>query len=214
MDDLRSRLKEFQLDQSAVSLALGAIVVVVIGVLVFNYISRLNRPSTPIATPTTPEVSSTATQSNKHRVEAGETLGTIAQKYYGTLDAWNTICEANRAALNNNCDLVPLGAELTIPLRDVAGVTTPASSLPSPSSPSAAPDRVPASGPTPAQMPATGLSPTPTVTTYTIVRGDTLCGILTRFKGSCALASEIARCNNISNPNLIHADNVLKLSCQ
>lgn len=204
MDNLRSRLSNLNLDQSAVSLALGAIVVVVIGVLVFNYFSRLNRPTTPLApTPQTSALTSSPTPS-KHTVVAGETLGVVAQKYYGSVDQWTRLCDANKEALQGNCDNLPVGLQLTVPLPEVAGVFSIASPVPFPT-PS------PEVSPIPSVMPVTGT--VQTKDTYTIVRGDTLCGILVRLQGSCANANQIARCNNISNVNLIHADNVLKLAC-
>lgn len=206
MDDLRSRLSNLNLDQSAVSLALGAIVVVVIGVLVFNYFSRLNRPATPLVpTPQTSALTSSPTPS-KHTVVAGETLAVLAQKYYGSVDQWTRLCDANKEALQGNCDNLPVGLQLTVPQPEVAGIFSIASPVPLPT-----PSPPPAAEPQPSVMPATGT--VQTKDTYTIVRGDTLCGILVRFQGNCVNANQIARCNSISNANLIHADNVLKLAC-
>lgn len=203
MDGLRSRLANLNLDQSAVSLALGAIVVVVIGVLVFNYFSRLNRPATPLAP--SPQTSALTSQvPSKHVVEAGETLGVIAQKYYGSPDQWTRLCDVNKDALQGNCDRIPVGIELTVPQPEVAGIFSFASPVPFPTAP-------PEMSPIPSVMPVTGT--VDNADTYTTVRGDTLCGVLIRFQGNCASLDQIARCNNISNPNLIHADNVLKLRC-
>lgn len=208
--NLRTKLSEFKIDQSAVSLALGAIVVVVIGVLVFNYFSKLNRPINPIPI-NTPETSSLKSNNSnipaKHTVEAGETLGTIAEKYYGTSELWTKLCEANSDILKKNCDLLEPGVELTILPKDVAANSASPLPLPSPKAVSATLS--------PTIMPSTGIaSAASQVDTYTIVRGDTLCGILTRFSGSCTNVENIARCNNIANPNLIHADNILKLRCE
>ena len=40
---------------------------------------------------------------------------------------------------------------------------------------------------------------------YTVVRGDTLWGIANKFYGNGSRYPEIAKANNISNPDLIHA---------
>ena len=40
---------------------------------------------------------------------------------------------------------------------------------------------------------------------YTVVRGDTLWGIASKFYGNGSRYPEIAKANNISNPDLIHA---------
>ena len=50
---------------------------------------------------------------------------------------------------------------------------------------------------------------TPIVKTYTVVSGDNLSSIASRFGTT---VSEISRLNNISNPNLIHPGQVLKLN--
>lgn len=47
--------------------------------------------------------------------------------------------------------------------------------------------------------------------TYVIDAGDTLSAICRRFYGDASLYDRLARYNNISNPNLIYAGNVLKI---
>ncbi|QQG41111.1 MAG: LysM peptidoglycan-binding domain-containing protein [Candidatus Levyibacteriota bacterium] len=47
--------------------------------------------------------------------------------------------------------------------------------------------------------------------TYTIQRGDNLWDIAVRAYGDGFKWPEIAKANNLENPSLIHADNVLKL---
>lgn len=50
--------------------------------------------------------------------------------------------------------------------------------------------------------------PQPTETTYTVVAGDTLSGIASRYGTTY---QELARINNIDNPNLIYAGQVIKI---
>ena len=51
-------------------------------------------------------------------------------------------------------------------------------------------------------------TPQPSGDTYTVVKGDTLSGIASRFGTTY---QELARINNIANPNLIHVGQVIKL---
>ena len=48
-------------------------------------------------------------------------------------------------------------------------------------------------------------------TTYTVVKGDTLSGIARRFYGDASLYGKLAAANNIKNPNLIYAGQVLTI---
>lgn len=50
-----------------------------------------------------------------------------------------------------------------------------------------------------------------TTDTYTVVKGDTLWDISVLAYGDGFKWSEIAKANNLKNPNLIHTGNVLKL---
>ena len=45
---------------------------------------------------------------------------------------------------------------------------------------------------------------TPTQRYYTVVKGDTLWGIAKRYYGNGSRYPEIARANNIANPDIIH----------
>ncbi len=52
-----------------------------------------------------------------HTVQAGETLGGIALKYYksSTRDSWMKIYEANKAVIGDNPGMIKAGQELKIP---------------------------------------------------------------------------------------------------
>ena len=64
----------------------------------------------PSPSPSSPELT--------HTVEAGDTLATIAQKYYGDSGLWRRIYEANRAAIGDNPDQVKIGTQLRIPPKE------------------------------------------------------------------------------------------------
>lgn len=61
---------------------------------------------------------------------------------------------------------------------------------------------------TPSPQPSTQPVPQPTETTYTVVAGDTLSGIASRYGTTY---QELARINNIANPNLIYVGQVIKI---
>lgn len=56
----------------------------------------------------------------KHVVAAGETLGDIALKYYGSAskEKWMAIYEANKGLIGDNPNKIKVGQELVIPEAD------------------------------------------------------------------------------------------------
>ena len=73
-------------------------------------------PITSTAAPSTsPTMSPTGSASGRvHEVVAGETLSTIAKKYYGDASKWSKIVDANKDTLKNP-DSLQLGQKLKIP---------------------------------------------------------------------------------------------------
>lgn len=68
----------------------------------------------PAATPTpTPPLLFTTPLT--HRVNAADTLATIAKQYYGNQGLWQLIYEANRDRIGDDPNAIPVGAELIIP---------------------------------------------------------------------------------------------------
>jgi nucleoid-associated protein YgaU len=70
-----------------------------------------------VAKPTEPEpapVEVAAAEERVYEVVAGDTLGAIAQKYYGKASEYMKIFEANRDILDNP-DLIKVGQKLKIP---------------------------------------------------------------------------------------------------
>jgi 5'-nucleotidase len=73
----------------------------------------------PLAVPSpspTPARASGPEQS--YTVEAGDTLGTIAQKFYGDSTLWRKIYDANRSAIGDDPDAIKVGTQLRIPPKD------------------------------------------------------------------------------------------------
>jgi tetratricopeptide (TPR) repeat protein len=69
---------------------------------------------TPPAAPVVKPINPTRTQ--RHTVKRGETLASIADKFYGDRNAWMVIYKANKSAIPNK-DRLLIGTVLTIPPR-------------------------------------------------------------------------------------------------
>jgi len=165
---------------------LGALVVVVVGALIVNYFRGVGRPEEEKAIPT--ETAGTTEEESQpsleqlpatHQVAAGECLWEIAEKYYGSGYNWVDIARENKLA---NPNLLLVGQELTIPKTEVIK---------------------------PVLVKKTVFGPAITGQEYKVVKGDHLWGIAVRAYGDGYRWVEIARENNLANPNLIHPGNVL-----
>jgi polysaccharide biosynthesis protein PslG len=179
-------------------LRFGRLLVLLIMLLSFQGIVMLAQESTPEATapvlPITPTPMPTMTATNTsanqtHTVVIGDTLFRIARRYGVTIEA---IMELNGITNRNN---IVVGTVLKIP--DTTNpVSTPVMATPTATSVPVIPT-VQAT-----TEPSTG-------DTYTVVRGDTLFRIATRFNTT---VGELQRLNNISNINVIEVGQVLILS--
>ncbi len=97
----------FQKYDAIISLILGTILVIVIGVLTFSIISSTRRNEQQEA-----DIQTTVTLPTSYRVSEGDTLWDIAMQFYGSGYNW-----VNIAAENNldNPDGLAVGQELVIP---------------------------------------------------------------------------------------------------
>lgn len=192
--DLKNLLKTLKLNESTVSMLLGALVVLAVGFMIVNYIrgraSEAPRGATSVPAATTEEgkVSLPAT----HKVAAGESLWKISEQYYGSGYNWVDIAEANSLA---NPSLILVAQELTVPnveARQPAG-TTPVA-------------QAPPGGTTSFGEPIQGDS-------YQVVKGDHLWGIAVRAYGDGYQWVKIWRENasEIKNPNLIYPAQEFKI---
>jgi len=105
--------KRFESTESYVSLVLGIAVVLVVGVLVYNFIqSRRAQAPTSQAPTTDEEKTENSSPGGNHSVVAGETLWSISEKYYKTGYNWVDLVTANNLA---NADAIEEGQQLVIP---------------------------------------------------------------------------------------------------
>lgn len=201
-----------KVSESYISVGLGLLVVVVVGILLYNYFTQRGaKPTTE--TPreeSVPEATMSAKPGTTYTVVEGDTLWSISEKSYGTGYNWVDIQQANK--LQSGDDLVT-GQQLLIPevspkLAVVQISPAPVSSpiaTPTPPSPIPSPTLVTAMVPSPAPV------TTITGTMYTVVKGDTLWNIACRAYGDCYGWTKIAEANKLVNPNLIHPGNIFTL---
>lgn len=161
-------------------MVLGALVIVIVGILIVNYLKDKRSQ-------TLPEALNTTTQNQiggTHTVAKGETLWSIAEDVYGSGYNWTDVKNAN----NLKSETIEVGQQLSLP--DVS-----------------------AKKPTATKQVTTIMPATQTISgdSYAVVRGDSLWKIAVRAYGDGYKWIEIAKTNNLKNPNIIHAGNVLTL---
>lgn len=203
--------------QSTLSFILGILIVVVLGVLIFNFFTRSkNNLSNATTNPgqitqqaanTTPEMKKDT--SGKYTVKPGDTLFTIAEKYYNDGYQYPKIVKANKIADEN---IIDVGQEINIPTSN----TTASAPTPAPST----------NGITTAKLASqdnssdngTGGATNQTIwgeritsDTYTVQAGDWLSKIAGRAYGDIYAFDKIAKANNISNPDKIEPGTVIKI---
>jgi len=178
--NLKSILKALKLNESTISMVLGALVIVVVGVLVVNYFKDQGTGSIPFLS-TGSKTEETEVTQKTYTVQEGDSLWTIAEANYGSGYNWVDIAKENNLT---NPSVISEGQKLTLPDVEPKMVTA-----------------------------AEEIEASETISggTYTVVRGDNLWDIAVRAYGDGYKWVEIASENNLANPDLIHAGNILTL---
>ncbi len=215
--DLKKILKNFKLNENNISMALGALVIIVVGILVVNYFKGTGGDLLTGLTDTQDQTEDKGT----YTVKKGETLWSIAEDTYGSGFEWSRIAKANNLTEPYSLEE---GQVLTLPETEVAEASTEPSVAPAETvTPDASPVAIESIEPiATVASPEPAASSSPVITeekstepisaaTYTVVHGDNLWTIATRAYGDGYKWTEIARENNLLHPNLIHAGNVLIL---
>lgn len=190
--NLKNVLKNLKIHESTISMILGAIVIVVLGVIVVNYFRNLDRGQLPEGTPTA------TTESGQPRVtrgegpvtytvEEGDHLWKIAEDQYGSGYNWVDIAEEND--LTSPSELA-VGQELTIPDVEPKQLTVEEDVT---------------------DMDDTQMEEAISGGTYTVMSGDTLWDIAVRAYGDGYQWVRIAEENSLENPNIIHTGNTLTI---
>jgi nucleoid-associated protein YgaU len=198
--------------ENIISIILGLAVVFVIGAMIVNVIRNRSAQETTSREEKErqeQQAAKEATISARYTVQAGDTLWSIAQKHYNDGFKYTEILKAN-----NMTEKTPLekGTELIIPkIEGVVAAATPTVNpqatdtvVPSPTTASLSGP----TGPTGAQVDGQASSAS-TDRQYTVVKGDNLWNIAVQKYNNGYRWAEIARINNLKNPDLIHPGNVL-----
>ena len=208
--NLKSILKILKINESAISMVLGSIVIIVVGLFVINYFRNLEPGvalpdginTENIALPTT------------HTVAKGETLWSISEKYYKTGYNWvdiakeNNLGEANEIETNQKLTIPNVTPKLADSAKETITTTAPSATP----SVTVTPTTIQQPKETVVKtVPTTKGGETTSKGTYTVVKGDTLWSIAEKTYGTGYKWAEIARANKLANPNLIHTGNVFTL---
>lgn len=178
----KNYIKQLALPESYISITLGFLVVLVAGLLVYNYATK-NKSSEQSSTEITSEEKAPGEKMElptNHTVDEGETLWSIAEKFYNSGYNWVTIASENK--LSDPSD-IKVGQVLALPKAEIIR-------------------------PDSENIAATS---TEIPKTYTVTAGDYLWKIAVEQYGDGFAWTKIARANNLANPNLIHPGNVLTL---
>jgi len=195
---LKNLLKSLHLNESTISTILGALVVVIVGVLIFNYIQQTKNPAEITDEAVTQEsqrvgeVEVEETEEGKfvprdlpqvYEVKENESLWKIAESKYGSGYNWADIAQENELV---NPDQLAVGQKLTLPKAEIK-------------LPQLAQQK---GGETPETIEGSS---------YTVEKGDHLWGIAVRAYGDGYKWPEIAEANEIANPDQIEIGQELKL---
>lgn len=182
-----SIIKKVKSSESAISMVLGILVVVAVGVLLFRYFRNMPPRTKSILESEKAAESQEAAQKEgktplptKYTVQKGDNLWKISTKFYGDGFNWVDISKENQM---KNPNVLEAGKELIIP--DV-----------------------------PVRKPVTTVkedAQTINGSSYTVVKGDTLWKISVRAYQDGYKWPQIAKTNRLVNPSLIHPGNVLTI---
>lgn len=213
--------KDLENRHSYLNLILGFLIIIVAGVLIYNY---FNRPSSDDLGPSQTTEESTTTTADvskdnlpgKYTVKEGDTLFLIAEKYYDDGYKFNLIVDANKLSDPNNISANQV-LEIPKPDQDLALTPSPipeaneASPSPASVAQTQSPSPQPASAAVGGALNQTSWGESIKADTYTVTEGDWLSTIAGRAYGDIYAYEKIAKANNISNPDLIEVGTVLKI---
>lgn len=210
------------MQESTISTVLGFLVIVVVGLLVVNYFRNLDTGNPTLDGGNTEDLAN----AGSYTVQAGDTLWSISESVYGSGYNWVDIKEANNLADPND---IEEGQVLVIPALDSGLGDMLADNETEPESDEAVEQDEPI------ETPMVTAEPEPTAvadqgqiadddgvvvempevagaaigTSYTVVRGDNLWDIAVEAYGDGYRWVDIAEANDLANPQIIHAGNIL-----
>lgn len=209
-------LPELNLSKSYTSLAYGVLTVLVLFLLIYAGIKIFSHKAPSIDDNGANTKNTMAVNNGRqYIVKPGDNLWSISEKEYGTGYNWQLIAKANNL---DNPGEIEKGQKLTIPPAPSASPSSVATTKPT-----AAPTKVvQKTTPTPSSTPVSSTSKMSAVVNgeqkgaikgkkYTVQKGDYLWEIAQRTYGDPYRWVDIAKANNLVNPDLIFSGNVLTL---
>ncbi|KKQ75919.1 MAG: hypothetical protein US97_C0029G0003 [Microgenomates group bacterium GW2011_GWF1_38_5] len=190
--------KTIKNNESGISMIIGAIVIVIVGLFIIKNYSPTEEGEV---------VPSIGTEedsiSDKYTVQKGDDLWNISENYYGSGYDWTLISEANDI---QEPYILEEGQELVIPEKEsIPETETESDDI------SSTPEQVlPTLSAAPSQNEEVSDGDENGVSqeTYTVAKGDSLWNISVKLYGDGYKWTEIANANGLKNPNLIHSGNV------
>lgn len=209
---------DLQKNQSFLNLVLGALIVIVLGIILYNYFNKEDNSTT--LEQSTQDLTEDVTKDDlpgKYTVKEGDTLFSIAQKYYDDGNKYTEIVKENKL---DNENQISAGQSITLPKLPYSGTSSADVSATQEPSPSASPSSIPTVQAT--SQPATELKgaefsgqnpwgPKISGESYTVQAGDWLSTIAGRAYGDIMSFDRIAKANNLKDPNLIEIGQNLKI---
>ncbi len=197
---------EIQNNQSKVSMILGALIILVVGILIFNFFNKSKPSLGPAQQTESIQDVSANNLPGKYTIKDGDTLFLIAETYYRDGSRFADIAKTNNLG---NADQIEAGQVLELPkLESQQTQASPAQVSPEPS---------PSNTPQDTQGLGTG-GGNSTIwgdkidgNSYTVVEGDWLSTIAGRAYGDIMAFDKIAKANNILNPDTIEPGTVLTI---
>lgn len=205
-DKIKHFLKTIKLNESLLSMFFGMVTVILIGILVYR-LYNANKPAITEQAETITqedvtkvgEVAVTTKEDGKkypanlpdtYRVEKGDHLWKIAEKFYGSGYNWVDIAKENKLAQSSRLEV---GQELKLPKVAVIELKKDAAKSQE-------------------KIVMAGVTNKIEGDSYTVVKGDHLWGIAVRAYGDGYKWVEIAKNNGITDPNYIEVGQVIKLA--
>jgi len=188
-EKLKNLLKALKINETTISTIMGAVVVLIVGILMFNYFKSINTNNEGLITEPAAIIEVTEGETpdylpDTHKVEKGDNLWSIAEKFYKSGYNFVDIAEVNSIANPNS---IEVGQNLIIPQVAVKKITVESDST---------------------------LVNTIESDTYTTVAGDYLWDIALRAYGDGFAWTDIYQANKAligSNPGLLYKGVTLSL---
>lgn len=209
---------DLQKNQSYLNYILGGLIVLIVGVLLFNYFNKPNQNVGPSQQTEQNQEEQKADVSKEnlpgqYTIKEGDTLFVIAQKYYNDGYKYPEIVKENKLQDENT---IEVGQVITIPKLEESAEKEEDKKEQSQASPS--PESTPQAEKEDKEQPAQGGAENATIwgerisgDTYTVKAGDWLSTIAGRAYGDPMQYEKIAKANNIQNPDVIEVGTTLKL---